>query len=118
MIARLASVLVMLAIAAGPTAASAHAAGISASQEHAIHGGEMMHASVGSVPSCDGDRQCAPTDTGACELLCTGLSALPALPDAESGKGHVPLRHDPPAEAARVGRASDLNEHPPRIDLI
>jgi hypothetical protein len=119
MLARVISIVAILAIAVVTTISAAHAARMGGMRvDHAVHPGEMMHASADAHLPCDGDRHCGSADAGTYEFVCTGLSVFLSKPDAEAGHAFGPAGHDLPSEASHVGRAPGLNERPPKIRLL
>lgn len=118
MFGRVITMLAILAIALVTTATSAHASLMAVDQDHALQVGEMVHASVGSELSCDGDRHCGSADAGMCEFVCAGLSTFLTSPDAEAGHEYESASHDFPSEASHVSLAPGLNERPPKIRLL
>ncbi|MCL4674855.1 MAG: hypothetical protein KJZ59_02220 [Pararhodobacter sp.] len=118
MFSRFVTMLAVLAIAVMTTMTSAHAAGLSAEADHAVHVGEMMQAAAGGEHSCDGDQHCGSIDVGSCELLCAGLSVFVPTPDGEAVRGYGLANHDLPSATTPASRAPGLNERPPRLRLV
>ncbi|MCV2449342.1 hypothetical protein CNY89_12980 [Amaricoccus sp. HAR-UPW-R2A-40] len=119
MLARLISILAILAIAVVTTVSAAHAARMVGMQvDHAVHAGEMMHASTDGHPSCDGGQHCGSADAGMCEFVCAGLSVVLTMPGAETGHAFGPASHDLPSEPSHVSSSPGLNERPPKLSLL
>jgi hypothetical protein len=120
MIARLVTLLAILAIAVVTTGTAAHVArmGVSAAEDHAAHAGGMPYAPVVAETPCHTDEHHGSAEAEICETVCAGLSAFLTSPDGEAGRVHGPVSHDAPHVAIRVGRAPDLNERPPKLRLL
>lgn len=117
MFARLVTMLAMLAIAVMTTATSAHAAGLSAESDHAVHVSEMMQA-PGGEHSCEHEQPCASAQAGACEVLCAGLSVFVLSTGGEAVRRYGLANHDLPSATIPASRAPGLNERPPKLRLL
>lgn len=120
MIARLVTLLAILATTLVTTGIPAHAArmSMSSSPDHAAHVGDMMNSPDIAELACDGDRHCGSADAEICEFVCAGLSAFLTSPGGEGGHACSSAKHDFPFEASDVGGAPDLNERPPKSRLL
>ena len=118
MFCRFIALLAILATVVVSPAVSAHATGMSVSQDHVMHVGEALHASAGDEASCDGDRHCGPFQVETCEFVCAGLSAVLASSGTEAAPAVSPASHDLVSEACHIGRAPGLNERPPKPRLL
>lgn len=118
MFARAVTMLGVLAIAVVTTVSSVHAAQMSVAPDHAIHTGEMMHASEGSGISCDGEQHCGSADMGNCEFGCASLAAFLTAPSEEARQARRPANHTPSSGPTLASRAAALNEHPPKFRLF
>lgn len=113
MLARVFSILVILAITVVTTISAAHAARMGGMQmNHEAHLGAKMHA------SCEHHQQCQSAEAALCEFFCTGLSVFLTMPGVEAGQAFGRVRHNFPAEAFLVGRAPGLIEHPPKLRFL
>lgn len=117
MFARLVTMLAILAIAVMTTVTSAHAAGLSAEPDHAVHVSEMMQA-MNSEHSCDHEQPCASAQVGACEVLCAGLSVFVPSPGGEALRDYGLANQDLPSATIPASRAPDLNKRPPKLRLL
>lgn len=117
MLARLVTLLAMLAIAVMTTVTTAHAAGLSAEPDHAVHVSEMIQAAE-SEHSCEHEQRCASAHAGACEVLCAGLSVFAPSPGGEAVRGYGLANQDLPSATIPAGRAPGLNERPPKLRLV
>ena len=120
MIARLVTMLAILAITVVTTVAPVHAARMNMkfSPEHAIHVGEMMHSPGLAQPVCEGEQHCGSADAEMCEFVCAGLSAFLTSAGEEAGHAYGAASHDVPSAAIHVSRAPGLNERPPKLRLL
>lgn len=117
MLARVVTMLALLAIAVVTTASAAHAARMSVVPDHAAHAGEMMQGAGSATPACDGHHPCGSANDGLCAFLCAGLSVFPTVPGVGAGQAFGPAGHGIPAAEAIASRVPDLSEHPPRLRL-
>lgn len=117
MFARLVTMLAILAIAVMTTMTFAHAAGLSAEPDHAVHVSEMMQA-MNSEHSCDHEQPCASAQVGACEVLCAGLSVFVPSPGGEALRDYGLANQDLPSATIPASRAPGLNKRPPKLHLL
>lgn len=119
MIARLVTMLAILAIAVVTTVSSAHAARMSLSSgpDHATHVGDITHSAEVADLGCDAGQHCESADAEMCEFVCAGLSAFLTSPGGDAGEVHGAAGHGFPSEAIHVSRAPGLNERPPKHRL-
>lgn len=120
MIARLVSLLAILAIAVMTTATLGHAAlmNMTGGSNHATHAGDMMHESREVHTACDCEEHCGPAEAGMCDFACAGVSVCLASPEADTERGYGPDNHVHPGEVRHVGHAPGLNERPPKPRLL
>jgi hypothetical protein len=118
MLARVLSILALLAIVVVTTGAPAHAAKMTSVSEHAVHAHQMTHKAVEDSHSCVQKNACNASDAGLCEFVCAGLTALPGMPVAEAGQSFAPIRHDASADTSLAGRSPELTERPPKFRLL
>ncbi|MFC0339544.1 hypothetical protein [Paracoccus niistensis] len=114
MFSRFVTMLAVLAIAVMTTMTSAHAAGLSAEPDHAVHVSEMMQA-TDTEHSCEHEKPCASAQVGACEVLCAGLSVFVPSPGEEAARGYGLANHDLPSATIPASRAPGLNKRPPKL---
>ena len=117
MFAQLVTMLAILAIAVMATMTFAHAAGLSAEPDHAVHVSEMMQA-MNSEHSCDHEQPCASAQVGACEVLCAGLSVFVPSPGGEALRDYGLANQDLPSATIPASRAPGLNKRPPKLRLL
>ena len=117
MFARLVTMLAMFAIVVMTTVTSAHAAGLSAEPDHAVHVSEMMQA-MNSEHSCDHEQPCASAQVGACEVLCAGLSVFVPSPSGNAIRGYGFASQDLPSTTIPASLAPGTNERPPELRLV
>lgn len=106
MVARVITLLAILAIAVVTTGTSAHAARMSMSSghDHAAHLGEMLPSPEVTEAACEDELPCGSADAGMCALVCAGLSALLVSPSADNEQVHGTAGHRVPQEASHVSR--------------
>ena len=117
MFSRFVTMLAVLAIAVMTTMTFAHAAGLSAEPDHAVHVSEMMQA-MNSEHSCDHEQPCASAQVGACEVLCAGLSVFGPSPGGEALRDYGLANQDLPSATIPASRAPGLNKRPPKLRLL
>lgn len=116
MLARLVTLLAMLAIVVMTTVTAAHAVRMTAGAGHAMHVDEMTDV-LPAMP-CDHDAPCGAVDDTMCELVRVGLTAVLISPGTTAGRGLAGTIHDFPPDTSHVGRAPGLTERPPQFRLL
>jgi len=120
MIARLITMLAVLAITLVTTVVSTHAAriGMGMGSDHMAHAVEMMHSSDVANAACDTEQPCGSADAEKCKFVCTGFSAFLTSTGGQAGRAYGPVSHDLPSDAIHVSRAPGLNKRPPELHLL
>jgi hypothetical protein len=120
MLARVITMLAILAISVVTTVTSAHATRMSMNSgvDHAMHVADMMHPQVIGDLDRDAGGHCGSADAAMCEFVCAGLSAFLTSAGGEAGHVHAAANHAFPSEAIHVSRAPGLNERPPKLRLL
>ncbi|WP_299360842.1 hypothetical protein [uncultured Paracoccus sp.] len=118
MFARVVTMLAMSAIAVTTAVTFAHAAGLSAAPDHAIHASEMIQVTDGDQHACEDVAPCAQVDTGACEFVCAGFALFSPASDSGAVRNAGLAGHDLPRGTVRASRTAELNERPPKLRLL
>jgi hypothetical protein len=118
MLERFITMLAILAITVVTMVATGHAARMNVEQYHAMHVGEMRHASIANALSCDGPGHCGLAAAELCEFVCVGVASYQISPGADGGHEHEPVIHAMPSETSHVSLSPGLTERPPKLRLL
>lgn len=121
MSARLLTFLAMLSIVVGMTFGPAHAAlvgGMVVGQAPHAHTSAVVQAAPDSQPFCKSTQKHGSGHDRLCQILCAGLSVVPATPDVGTAVVLAASDHDLHPKAWRVGLSPGPSERPPQLRLL
>jgi hypothetical protein len=119
MVARILTLLSVLAIAVVTTAGAAHAGRIAGMpSDHVMHLADMTEAMRDGLAICADDPHCGTADGAICDFVCTGLSVFLTISGPDRADAVGPVRHDLASATCPIGLSPDLTERPPKLRLL
>lgn len=118
MIARVITMIAVLAFAVVSAATAAHAVRMGVAADHPMHMAGMEMTGTENGAHCGGDHHCGSADAGMCAFVCAGLSVLMPVEPGDTGPAHLADEHDTVAGTNGRGLAPGLNERPPKLRLL
>lgn len=118
MVARVLTLLAVLAVVLAATVTPSHAVAMSAGAHHAHHPEMATGAMAGHTQHCLTHHDCGEADAGACAFVCAGLMSFVQPPDAGFARWIDPF-HTAFSSGPRVeSRTLQVTERPPKLRLL